>query len=255
MATSAPEPPSTGLDPSQPPSQLSILLELQDKDLELDRLSYRRRELAERATVGGLEASLAEVTARARNVQAERDKLANLLDGFDKHSESVGARIDAIEQRLHSGRAGSYRDEQAMGEEEASLGRQRREIEDQELEVMEALESLDQELAVFEAARVDLVEGLAVAREQLSVADAGIDDEWAAVSIVRDGLAAKIEPDLADRYERLRSKLGGVGAAHIVGGACSGCHLMVPAGELHRLRQAAAGEVVYCDQCGRILVG
>ena len=40
-----------------------------------------------------------------------------------------------------------------MGEEATSLAHQRREIEDQELEVMEALEPLDQELGQFEGRR------------------------------------------------------------------------------------------------------
>ena len=88
-----------------------------------------------------------------------------------------------IEQRLRSGRAGSYRDEQAMGEEAASLARQRRELEDQELEVMEALEPLDQELAGLERDAGSTAEELALAREQLAIAEAAIDAEAAEVRL------------------------------------------------------------------------
>jgi predicted nucleic acid-binding Zn-ribbon protein len=238
--------------PSTP--QLSLLLELQEADLALDRLAYRRRELAERVAVSELTSRLAELTARVGEAQDQRDKLAAQQLTLDQRSEAVGGRIATIEQRLRSGRAGSYRDEQAMGEEVASLSHLRREIEDQELEVMEALEPLDQELAALRASCSLAAEELALAREQLGMATAVIDDEAAVVGAARDQLASGVAPELAASYERLRAKLGGVGAAHVVGGTCSGCHLQLPAGELHRLRHATPDSVVYCDQCGRILV-
>jgi predicted nucleic acid-binding Zn-ribbon protein len=233
---------------------LSILLELQEQDLTLDRLAYRRRELPERAAVSELSARLAEQAARVTETQEQHDKLSAHQRGLDQRSEAVAARIATIEQRLSSGRAGSYRDEQAMGEEAASLARQRREIDDQELEVMEALEPLDQELVALEEAMSSFAEELALAREQLVIQEAAIDDELATTREIRNELAPRIAPDLAASYERLRAKLGGIGAAHLVGGACSGCHLQLPAGELDRLRHAPAGAVVHCDQCGRILV-
>ena len=234
--------------------QLTLLLELQEADLALDRLAYRRRELAERLAVSELSSRLAELVARVSEAQDQRDKLASQQLTLDQRSEAVGGRIATIEQRLRSGRAGSYRDEQAMGEEVASLAHLRREIEDQELEVMEALEPLDQELAGLQDSYASVAEELALAREQLAMATAAIDDEAAVVRVTREQLAARVAPELAASYERLRTKLGGIGAAHLVGGACSGCHLQLPAGELHRLRQATPDTVVHCDQCGRILV-
>jgi predicted nucleic acid-binding Zn-ribbon protein len=227
MSTSETEPSDSQGAPAPSTPQLTLLLELQEADLALDRLAYRHRELAERVAVSELGAGLAELTARVAEAQDQRDKLASQQLTLDQRSEAVGGRIATIEQRLRSGRAGSYRDEQAMGEEVASLAHLRREIEDQELEVMEALEPLDQELGALKAS---------------------------SASAARDQLAARVAPELAASYERLRAKLGGIGAAHLVGGACSGCHLQLPAGELHRLRQATPDSVVHCDQCGRILV-
>ena len=66
--------------------------------------------------------------------------------------------------------------------------------------------------------------------------------------------AATVAPDLLARYERLRTQLGGTGAARLVGGSCSGCHLSLPAMEVDRIRKAPPDEVITCDQCGRILV-
>ena len=192
MSTSETESSQTESFVPPPTPQLSLLLELQEDDLALDRLAYRRRGLAERVAVSELGSRLAELAARVAEAQEQRDKLASQLLTLDQRSEAVGARIATIEQRLRSGRAGSYRDEQAMGEEVASLARQRREIEDQELEVMEALEPLDQELGALKASSASAAEELALAREQLGMATAAIDDEAAVVHAARDQLAARV---------------------------------------------------------------
>jgi len=252
MSTSETEPPKS--ESPAAASQLSLLLELQEADLSLDRLAYRRRELPERAAVIELKARLAELSARARETEEQRDKLATQLQSLEQRSEAVGARVGTIEQRLRSGRAGSYRDEQAMGDEASSLSRQRRELEDQELEVMEALEPLDEELSGLNASAASTREEIILSSEQLAIAEAAIDAEAVVIRAGRDELAVRVAPELTASYETLRAKLGGIGAAHVVGGTCSGCHLRVPAGELHRLRHSAPDSVVYCDQCGRILV-
>jgi hypothetical protein len=171
-------------------------LELQEDDLSLDRLAYRRRELAERASVAELGAALAELGARVTEVLQQRDKLAAQLQALEQRSDAVGARIATIDERLRSGRAGSYRDEQTMGEESSSLTQQRREIEDQELEVMEALEPLDTELAGLEATASSTAQELALATEQLRLAEAAIDREAAVIREARNILAARVTPDL-----------------------------------------------------------
>ena len=168
-----------------PAPQLQLLLELQEDDLSLDRLAYRRRELAERASVAQMVAAASELKARITGAQAQSDTLASQLQALEQRSESVIARIATIEQRLRSGRAGSYRDEQTMGEESSSLGRQRRELEDKELEVMEALEPLDKQLAGLRATAASTADELAVANEQLRIADTAQDPVQAAEETVR----------------------------------------------------------------------
>jgi uncharacterized protein len=254
MVENETEPTDPQPSPTPPLSPLSLLLELQEHDLALDRLAYRRRMLPARTAVADLTARLAKEADQVAETQKQHDELAARQLALDDRSEAVGARIATIEQRLSSGRAGSYRDEQAMGEEAASLARQRRDIEDQELDVMAELEPLDQELVAMEEGMSSFAEELALAREQLVREEAEIDDEAATTRAARDRLAPLVEPELAASYERLRTKLGGIGVARLVSGACDGCHLQLPAGELDRLRHAPPEAVSYCDQCGRILV-
>ena len=59
---------------------------------------------------------------------------------------------------------------------------------------------------------------------------------------------------LADRYETLRARLKGTGAARLVGSHCDGCHLELSSVEVEKIRALPPGEVATCEQCGRILV-
>ena len=189
-----PEPAHAEAEPARSTPQLSLLLELQEADLGLDRLAYRRRELAERVAVSELDIEARRADRpRWRGSRPARQACRAAADPRPAF-RSGRWRIATIEQRLRSGGAGSYRDEQAMGEEVASLTHLRREIEDQELEVMEALEPLDQELAALRASSSLAAEELALAREQLGMATAAIDDEAAVVGAARDRLASACRP-------------------------------------------------------------
>ncbi|HMC51585.1 MAG TPA: C4-type zinc ribbon domain-containing protein, partial [Acidimicrobiales bacterium] len=84
--------------------------------------------------------------------------------------------------------------------------------------------------------------------------EASIDAEVATEREARAALAAALPADLSAQYDRLRGRLGGIGAARLANGACTGCHLTLSAIELDRMRRAPPDAVLHCEQCGRILV-
>ncbi|MEZ4515949.1 MAG: C4-type zinc ribbon domain-containing protein [Chloroflexota bacterium] len=51
-------------------------------------------------------------------------------------------------------------------------------------------------------------------------------------------------------YERLAKQKGGVGVVELKNGKCMGCQVSVPE---HRIKDIDRGNIVYCDNCGRIL--
>ena len=127
-------------------------------------------------------------------------------------------------------------------------------LEDGALEAMDEREPLDAEVEGYDAQLVALDELAAELAQRITTAEADVDTELAAEQTARAQLAEQVPPDLAKTYEQLRARLGGVGAARLDGNRCSGCHLTLPATELDRIRHADAGALVYCEQCGRILV-
>jgi uncharacterized protein len=91
-------------------------------------------------------------------------------------------------------------------------------------------------------------------RASLAEAEAEIEAELAEVRRQRDEAAAAVTEDMWPIYERLRTSLGGVAIARLVGPTCQGCHLALPAAEVDRIRHLSPDEPVYCEECGRLLV-
>ncbi|MHB1986890.1 MAG: zinc ribbon domain-containing protein [Acidimicrobiales bacterium] len=232
---------------------LSLLLEVQQRDLLIDQLIYRRRELEERRILAEIEAQAAVLESRAAQLRLQSDELVKRQGDIEAHVETYTDRIATIEQRLRQG-GGGYREVQAMSAETESLARHRRELEDREIEVMEELEPVGNLLVSTETELSELAVDRATAAGGLARAEELLDAEMAAVRAARGELAALLPAGLALTYEHLRERLGGIGAARLVDGICSGCHLQLPSSERERVLHAPPGELVFCDQCGRILV-
>jgi predicted nucleic acid-binding Zn-ribbon protein len=239
-------------EPTSQPDALRLLLEVQAQDIVLDQIAYRRRELPERAALASVEQQMKALSVRISALSEQRDVLSARQAEIEEQVTGFDRRIAAIEERIRQG--GDYRDVQHMSDEVGSLSRHRSELEDAELEVMEQLEPIETELGELhtELATCDGMRTEAAA--SLAAAELATDEEAAAVKQRRHDLAAGLPGPLANSYERLRERLGGVGAARLSDGMCSGCHLKLPSSERDRILHAAPDEIHYCDQCGRILV-
>jgi len=233
--------------------RFDALLQVQEHDTTIDQLRHRRATLPEREVLARADASLRELERRTAPIRAAHADLAATQAALEQQIDAARTRRAELERKMFAGGIPA-RDLQAMDEEVRHLAARVAELEDREIEVMEALEPLDAELAAAEAERASLEHQAAIARDAIAAAAAVIDQQIADEREQRAAAASEVDAALLERYERLREKLGGTGAARLVGNSCGGCHLVLPAMELERIRQAPPDAVVTCEQCGRILV-
>lgn len=236
------------------PSPFARLLELQSIDVHADQLRYQMEHHPARLALDELLARHRKIAERTAPVAQQVAVFAGKQDELEREIEETRGRIATIEKRLQAGTAGSYRDEGAMSEEIASLARRKSHLEDEELEVMEAREPLDAELAEFSREDGTLEAEARERRAELAAAQAELAVEIERVEATRAAVAAELDPALRDEYERLRARFGGIGVARIEHGMCSGCNLSLAAGEIDRIKRGAPGALFHCEQCGRILV-
>jgi predicted nucleic acid-binding Zn-ribbon protein len=243
-----------GPPPEAPVRPLARLLDVQDHDTVVDQLRHRRATLPERAELRNVDRQLGALELRTKEVRLTRDEFGERQAALEHQIEASRARRETLEKRLFDGQVVASRELQAMNEEVKHLARHITELEDREIEIMEALEPLDVDLAAGDVTRAALEGDAQRLRAAVGTMETELDAELAEEGRARADAAATVNAELLARYEKLRAKLGGTGAARLVGGSCSGCHLTLSSMELDRVRKASPDAVSTCEQCGRILV-
>jgi predicted nucleic acid-binding Zn-ribbon protein len=185
--------------------------------------------------------------------ETERSDIKHELSRSEVDVEQVVSRIEKDEKRLSSG-AGTPKELEQTQHELASLAKRRSELEDVEFEIMERLEGLDSRIKVLtdeisksESETETLKMKLAAEVENLNAAKEKDAQE-------RNTLAAQIDPELLQLYEKIRSNSDGIGAARLQGDKCEGCHLTMNAAEITRIKSLPDDELVRCEECRRILI-
>jgi len=233
---------------------LDTLIRVQDLDISISQLEHRLATLAERRDLEALEATVAGLDRRAAELGAQRRVFVDRQAEIEEQIAGLTARRSTLEERLYADRGSASRDLQAIEAEVRHLTQRRSDLEEIELGLMEDQEPVDAALAEVAWSRAESVASAEGRRAALAAAEGAVEAELAEVIAMRAVAARGLPTDLGDRYEVLRARLGGIGAARLVGNRCEGCHLELPSKEVDRIRHLPADTVVTCDQCGRILV-
>ncbi len=229
------------------------LLDLAAEDVALTQLAHRRRTLPEVAAVEAAEESERELSADVVRAETEVKDLGREVRRLESDVDTVRQRAAKDQQRLDSGSA-TPKEMTNLQHELESLGLRQADLEDQQLELMERLETAETALATAQ-------QGLVAARETRERAEQVRDDALADIAdgttrheAARTEVAALISAPLLALYDRIRAQTGTTGAAMLQARACQGCRLELYGNQLNAVRNADPHEVVRCENCGRILV-
>jgi predicted nucleic acid-binding Zn-ribbon protein len=234
------------------PDQLR-LLDLQSVDTTLAQLAHRRATLPELAAIAECERRAGDLQNQVLDAQTRVSDLTREQQRLEAEVDTVRAREQRDERRLQVGGLPA-KELESLQHELTTLARRRSTLEDEVLEVMEALEQAETDLAA-RAAEHDQVgseQGALVAARDAAFAE--IDERTAEATTQRQAIAAELPDDLLAVYERARAHGGGIGAAMLRHRRCEGCRIELSGQELSAVRAAAPDAVVRCEQCRRILV-
>ena len=230
---------------------LADLLDLQDVDLQIDRLLQHRQSLPELDQYKAAHARLLAITSDHSDAEAALRALSLELDKTSGELDITEERLAAEQNRLYAGGM-SARDADYLRREVEMLDRKKGTMEEQTLELMERRDEQ-------EKARDALAATLAEAREEEARLEAVIGEAWRAIDAelgIKEAKKAEIvpmvAPDLLGLYEELRPvKDGGVAVARLVDGVCGACHLtLTPAEQI----EAKRSDPPRCIHCRCILV-
>jgi predicted nucleic acid-binding Zn-ribbon protein len=246
--------PSIGLPPPFPAlyfvmTSAADLFALQEIDLRRD---------ARRAVIADIETRLgetADILAAREDVAAAEANLKDLQAQqrrFDARLEDLDAKIRPLETKLYDGSVRNPKELTDMQRELSHFKTQRSNLDDEGLEMIEAIEAaagvlkqrrraLEQAEAKWHADQEELVEDKSEA-----------EGEYASLESQRNLRTAEMDRSMLGLYETLRSAKAGRAVARVERGTCQGCRITLPTHLVQRLR--SGGLLVQCPSCERILV-
>ncbi|WP_432491406.1 zinc ribbon domain-containing protein [Kineococcus auxinigenes] len=239
--------------PKAPAIDQQKLLDLQAVDIRLAQLAHRRASVPEQAELDSLLAErrrVGDVLVAARTLVSDGERAVAKAEADVTQVRERAARNTA---RLNAG-VGSAKDLQGLQHELESLARRQGVLEETELEAMEKLEQAQFAAAELTTTDGELTEQIEDVTRRRDAVLEEVATEERAVLARRQAISSGIEPALVELYEQTRAPRGGVGAALLQGRRCEGCRLELNASDLAAVRSAAADDVVFCEECGRILV-
>lgn len=224
------------------------LYELQGVDLEIDSRRERIREL---------EGQLGESEALATALQAltqDREHLEALersRRSLEWEAGDLAGRIRELEQKLYGGSIRNPKELSSLQEETDHLKAHHRERENNILDIMLTIESLQESLAhqAREAASIEAQH--LQAQHDIRKEMAQLEAEVQTLEDRRTAVASRINSAALELYEVVRVVRQGRAVARVEGGRCQGCRIALPTTELQKARSPY--EMVQCGSCGRIL--
>lgn len=207
---------------------------------EVRTLPLQKKQLEEQlaASAAGLEA----IKHKARQVEVDRKRME--LD--------VGTRATSIARLKTQQYETRKNDEfQALGHEIERYEKEIAQIEDQELELMEQADTLKAEIATEETKARTAKESITRQLADLETKGTTLQKRLEELTTERGEIAAKIDEDVLNRFERLFASKGDAAIVALEHEVCMGCHMKVTTQTAVQVK--AGKEIVSCEQCGRIL--
>ncbi len=229
-------------------SRTQHLYELQQVDTEIENVSRRLEEIA--ASLGE-SAELKQSRKMVTDAEAHLAQCRAQMQDLDLEVSGLSQKIEANERRLYSGRVTNPKELANLQEEVASLKRWREKKEEDLLEAMVATEEAEAGLSDAQAILAQVSETWRTSQSDLADEQARLQTRLEELAEQRASLVAAIGPEDVATYERLRQRKAGRAVAAVKDGICQGCRMSPPTSQVHHARSGK--ELVFCNNCGRIL--
>ncbi len=229
---------------------IEALYRLQLVDSRLDAI---RRDLETLDSGEELEQQMEQLSKEiARDQQTVRQLRQELLDQ-ELELDNMEAKMRQMEDLLASGSVRSGREVEHLQKELEELRRRKDMLENRMLELMIRLEESERLLKEREAQLNQNRQRLSEIRQQAAILREKLAEEQAALLMEREQLRQMLPPEVLNRYERLKARLGGVAVAKIEGNLCGMCRVTITAEIIRALRDPDG--LPTCENCGRFLYG
>ncbi len=229
-------------------SKAETLLDLQDNDSILDRLTKRLAEIT--AALHETEELVAARSARQAAEQVVTHQRTRRKD-LELADASLETKIKQAEQRLYSGVVKNPKELLDLQNDIASLKRQKDALDDQLFNTMVALEEAEATLKTSTETDIRVEAEWRTGQGDLIQKQAEAEADLAKHQQVQSELRAKLSAADLALYDQLRRRKSGLAVVELNGVMCTGCGVRAAA---HIMQQINQEQMARGGNCERILV-
>jgi uncharacterized protein len=183
---------------------------------------------------------------------AERQQLEEAAHLYQAQEEGIKDQTQALaKSKSKSSKAHTIREVDAVEKELEVI---RRSLKDREVEREKLKEAIDKRGAILEQHQKEFDELFAIVNEEEKATNARLGElieQRNQVLTGRNEQLSKVAAGLVKRYDKIRTKRGGMGVANLVDECCGGCHMVLPPQQVNAIHRAETIE--QCPRCQRFL--
>lgn len=226
--------------------EIDLLVQLHNLDLEVSRGREKKESLSSRSV---------QIDFRLKEMEKDLAGQKEELKQTKKQNRSKEKRIDEIDSLLRKHEDEKYRiksqlEFDALDREIDGLQKEKLKEEDILLELMEREDELVTLLPSLEKEMNEERERLIKEKKDLGLNIKDINQKEEKLKEEREKLTSQISKFHFGQYERLRKIKDGLAVAGTKDGFCSGCSMKISSSIESQVQH---GEIVYCENCNRII--
>ena len=223
------------------------LISLQDCDFRVKEIKRRKAEGPARlktleTDLKLLENQMDEELSKIDSIKRERRKIEQDIQDLEGRIKKSGEKLANIKSNKEYG---------AALKEIAKLEREKTQLEDRALEIMEEIEAIEAKCAASKEKRIEFQRKFEQDQKEVKEELKTLDGELESYENQRLGIRKEIDATLLKQYDNIGGHKGGIAVSSVIKGVCQACHLGIPPQKFNELMR---GDVLMnCPHCMRII--
>ncbi|MGM0688336.1 MAG: zinc ribbon domain-containing protein [Bacillota bacterium] len=232
--------------------QLQLLWDLQELDLAISTVKKRFEDAPLQSGVDQAAERLKELNNQLSEAELRFKEDRKALRSLEMNTQKIVDDRKELSENMYGGKVSNIKELEQMQRKMDLLAAEKKKLEDNILNLMESIEEQEASLEQISAELNHSKQDLEGKEKQLADELLQLERELARLKEERDNIAGKIEAKYMNKYVMLAEKNQGQALARVVEDLCSGCRVYISSGLRGKLYNP--GAMVYCENCGRLLV-
>ncbi len=231
---------------------LEFLWHLQQKDLSIADLEKSMQEEPLIFEEQQIEKELSNENSKLEKLNEELKNKQKELKKAEMNLQKASDEVKDIRKKLYGGEISKVKEVEQYEKKLELLEKDKEKYENQTLEYMEIVEELEEK----KQEQTELIEKQdkerRKKRKEKDEKLAELKRKKTEAEKERDELAAQIDEYYLEKYNSLRQKVGKRAISRVVNDICEGCRVLISSSPREKLYNPNL--MVYCENCGRLLV-